>query len=213
MTFQAVADTRSMIRSLRVLNALQTHVPAGSNEVPKLTELGLPAETITDPFTGEPLHVKKTPQGWLVYSVGPNFQDDGGKLDDPAQRRRWRWPAASGCQARQERSGEEGGKRTIGRPIDGPLSSSLMIVSTASRWAASTATSMPAAVCFTVASPPVRTDAATIFFGRAGNDRQTSSVAGVGIDVPPRWCILSKTPLIRGSSDVTGRPLGCRISF
>ena len=66
-----------------MLNALQTHVPAGSNEVPKLTELGLPAETITDPFTGEPLHVKKTPQGWLVYSVGPNFQDDGGKLDDP----------------------------------------------------------------------------------------------------------------------------------
>ena len=66
-----------------MLNALQTHVPAGSNVVPKLTELGLPAETITDPFTGEPLHVKKTPQGWLVYSVGPNFRDDGGKLDDP----------------------------------------------------------------------------------------------------------------------------------
>ena len=41
---------RATIRSLRVLNALQTHVPAGSNEVPKLTELGLPAETTTDPF-------------------------------------------------------------------------------------------------------------------------------------------------------------------
>ena len=81
--YVAVTRTRAEIRSLRVLNALQTHVPAGSNEVPKLTELGLPAETITDPFTGEPLHVKKTPQGWLVYSVGPNFQDDGGKLDDP----------------------------------------------------------------------------------------------------------------------------------
>lgn len=82
MTFQAVTRMQAEIRSLRVLNALQTHVSAGSNEVPKLTELGLPAETITDPFTGEPLHVKKTPQGWLVYSVGPNFRDDGGKLDD-----------------------------------------------------------------------------------------------------------------------------------
>ena len=82
--YVAVTRTRAEIRSLRVLNALQTHVPAGSNETPKLSELGLPAETITDPFTGEPLHVKKTPQGWLVYSVGPNFQDDGGKLDDPS---------------------------------------------------------------------------------------------------------------------------------
>lgn len=80
--YVTVTRTRAEIRSLRVLNALQTHVPAESNEVPKLTELGLPAETITDPFTGEPLHVKKTSQGWLVYSVGPNFQDDGGKLDD-----------------------------------------------------------------------------------------------------------------------------------
>ena len=65
-----------------VLNALQTHLPAGSDEVPKLSELGLPAETTTDPYTGEPLHVKRTPHGWLVYSVGKNFVDDGGKLED-----------------------------------------------------------------------------------------------------------------------------------
>jgi hypothetical protein len=81
--YVAVTRTRAELRCLRVLNALQTHVPGGSNEVPKLTDLGLPTETITDPFTGEPLHVKKTPQGWLVYSVGPNFKDDGGKIDDP----------------------------------------------------------------------------------------------------------------------------------
>ena len=80
--YRLVARTRAEIRALRVLNALQSHVSAGSNEVPKLNELGLPAETITDPFTGEPLHVKKTPRGWLVYSVGSNFKDDGGKLDD-----------------------------------------------------------------------------------------------------------------------------------
>ncbi len=81
-TLLIVARTRARTRTLRVLNALQAHVPAGSNEVPKLTDLGLPSETITDPFTGEPLHVKKTLQGWIVYSVGPNYQDDGGKLDD-----------------------------------------------------------------------------------------------------------------------------------
>jgi hypothetical protein len=74
--------TRATIRCLRVLNALQTHVPAGSDGVPKLAELGLPAETTTDPFTGEPLHIKTAPRGWLVYSVGENLQDDGGKIDD-----------------------------------------------------------------------------------------------------------------------------------
>jgi hypothetical protein len=71
---------RALIRSLRVLNAIQIHVRRGSNDMPKLAELGLPAETTTDPFTGEPLHVKRLPQGWLVYSVGPNLQDDGGTL-------------------------------------------------------------------------------------------------------------------------------------
>jgi hypothetical protein len=81
--YVAVTRTRAELRCLRVLNALRTRVPAGSKGVPKLTDLGLPTETITDPFTGKPLHVKKTPQGWLVYSVGPNFKDDGGKLDDP----------------------------------------------------------------------------------------------------------------------------------
>ena len=82
-THQAMMRARAMIRCLRVLNALQTHAPAGSNETPKLTDLGLPAETTTDPFAvGQPLHIKKLPQGWLVYSVGPNGQDDGGKVSD-----------------------------------------------------------------------------------------------------------------------------------
>jgi hypothetical protein len=78
--YMAVARTRAQMRSLRVLNALQTRVPAGISATPKLSELGLPAEATTDPFNGEPLHVKRLPQGWLVYSVGPNLRDDGGKL-------------------------------------------------------------------------------------------------------------------------------------
>jgi hypothetical protein len=83
--FLGVARTRAVIRSLRVFAALQTHVPAGSREEPKLTALGLPASTITDPFTGDPLRVKYTPRGWVVYSVGQNLQDDVGKIDDPVQ--------------------------------------------------------------------------------------------------------------------------------
>jgi hypothetical protein len=80
--FVSVARKKAQIRCLRVLNALQTHGAVGSDAAPKLTELGLPAGTITDPFNGGPLHVKKTLQGWLVYSVGPNLRDHGGKVDD-----------------------------------------------------------------------------------------------------------------------------------
>jgi hypothetical protein len=80
---QFVARGRAKIRCLRVLNALQTHVSAAGDKVPKLTELGLPVETTTDPYTGEPLHAKKMPQGWVVYSVGCNYVDDGGKVEDP----------------------------------------------------------------------------------------------------------------------------------
>jgi hypothetical protein len=72
-----------MIRCLRVLNALQRRVTAGSGTVPKLRDLSLPAKTTTDPFIGGPLHVKKTSRGWLIYSVGENMQDDGGKIADP----------------------------------------------------------------------------------------------------------------------------------
>ena len=50
-------------------------------KVPAITELGLPAATITDPFNGEHLHIKKLPQGWVVYSVGSNERDDGGNLN------------------------------------------------------------------------------------------------------------------------------------
>jgi hypothetical protein len=73
--------TRAMSRSLRVLNALQSQVPTQSALVPKLTELGLPEEATIDPYNGEPLHVNKRPDGWMVYSVGNNLVDDGGTFD------------------------------------------------------------------------------------------------------------------------------------
>ncbi|GAC1474294.1 MAG: hypothetical protein NVSMB9_24370 [Isosphaeraceae bacterium] len=73
--------TRAMSRSLRLINALQARVAPGSDRVPALNDLGLPAEVTLDPFNGQPLHVKKLPEGWMVYSVGSNLLDDGGKLD------------------------------------------------------------------------------------------------------------------------------------
>ena len=69
------------IRCLRVLNALQLKADLPAKEPPKLSDLGLAPEVTTDPFDGQPLRIKKLPQGWLIYSVGPNRIDDGGVLD------------------------------------------------------------------------------------------------------------------------------------
>jgi hypothetical protein len=78
---EAADRVRALARSLRVLNALQARVPAESDRVPDLADLGLPAEATTDPFSGGPLLVKRSPRGWMVYSVGGNGADDGGQLD------------------------------------------------------------------------------------------------------------------------------------
>src|SRR5439155_8263968 len=49
---------RAMVRSLRVLNAIQGR-PRQNESVPKLSDLGLTAETTTDPYRGQPLKVKR----------------------------------------------------------------------------------------------------------------------------------------------------------
>jgi hypothetical protein len=81
ITYDATLRNRAWARCLRVINALQARVPPGSNVVPKLSELGLPAEATMDPFTDKPLAVKKLPDGWLVYSVGEDLEDNGGDVD------------------------------------------------------------------------------------------------------------------------------------
>ena len=72
---------RAMSRCLRVLSALQARAKAGSDQVPKLADLGLPQETTIDPYNSEPLKIKKVPEGWMIYSIGRNLTDDGGQLD------------------------------------------------------------------------------------------------------------------------------------
>jgi hypothetical protein len=80
----AMAKDRAMVRALRVLNAVQIKAAPDAKEPPKLSDLGLPPEVTVDPFNGQPLHVKRLPQGWLVYSVGQNLIDDGGDIESQA---------------------------------------------------------------------------------------------------------------------------------
>jgi HAMP domain-containing protein len=78
----ATCRVQAQMRCLRVLNALTRHDQSDNAPELKLTDLGLPAEATTDPFDGKPLHLKKLPDGWLIYSVGKNLTDDGGELTD-----------------------------------------------------------------------------------------------------------------------------------
>jgi hypothetical protein len=83
MAARAAGDrVKATVRCLRVLGALQALDGEAAVPEPKLSELGLPAEAITDPFNGQPLKLKRLPKGWLVYSVGKNLVDDGGTLDE-----------------------------------------------------------------------------------------------------------------------------------
>jgi hypothetical protein len=79
-TRQAAERPRALARALRVLSALQAREPAGDG-APALDVLGLPADATIDPFNGRPLHAKRSPAGWTVYSVGPDGVDDGGALE------------------------------------------------------------------------------------------------------------------------------------
>ncbi len=78
----ATERSRAQLRCVRVLNALQGYIEEHEGAEPKLSDLGLPPDVTTDPFSGKPLTMKKLPEGWLIYSVGKNLKDDGGSLED-----------------------------------------------------------------------------------------------------------------------------------
>ncbi len=78
---QAVARVQAQLNALRVLGAILRREPAGNAGDVVLDELGLPADATIDPFNGEPLHVKKLPDGWAIYAVGKDLIDDGGIIE------------------------------------------------------------------------------------------------------------------------------------
>ncbi len=45
------------------------------------SSLGLPTDATIDPFTEQPLVIRKQGASWLVYSLGFDLKDDGGDID------------------------------------------------------------------------------------------------------------------------------------
>lgn len=70
------------VRSLRILNALGNYADLHGHEATNLADLQLPAERITDPYSGTPLLIRQVGNRWIVYSAMENGQDDGGDFRD-----------------------------------------------------------------------------------------------------------------------------------
>jgi hypothetical protein len=71
----------ALIRSLRVLNALQGFEEREMREASGLKDAGLSSQATTDPITNLPLLTSHGERGWTVYSVGKNEKDDGGNFE------------------------------------------------------------------------------------------------------------------------------------
>lgn len=80
---EAAHRTSALLRSLRVLNALQQYAAEQGTEATGLVDLKLPAEAMEDPFTGKPLIAALVDGRWLAYSVGKDGVDDGGEFTTP----------------------------------------------------------------------------------------------------------------------------------
>jgi hypothetical protein len=76
--FHANARTVAVMRSLRIYNALRQFAEKHGREATGLEQLDLPQSATIDPYSGEPLKIKFTGQGWVVYSVMENGMNDGG---------------------------------------------------------------------------------------------------------------------------------------
>jgi hypothetical protein len=81
-TYEANARDLVGLRALRIVNALHQYREEHSTEARGLEDLPLSKEATIDPFSGEPLKLKHTDDGWLIYSVMQNGVDDGGDFTD-----------------------------------------------------------------------------------------------------------------------------------
>ncbi len=78
---EATARNQALSRALRVLNAIQSSPNLVALDQIQASSLGLPTDATIDPFTEQPLVIRKQGSSWLIYSVGFDLKDDGGDVD------------------------------------------------------------------------------------------------------------------------------------
>ncbi len=69
--------SQAFARALRIMIAIRSSGEEKENwSAEDLVQLGVPSEMTIDPFTGNPMTIKKRPNGWQVYSFGDNQKDN-----------------------------------------------------------------------------------------------------------------------------------------
>ena len=76
------ATLRTAIAAIAIERWRNAHQGIIPNSLDDLVPSFLPSAPL-DPFNGQPLKFKKTAKGYVVYSIGPDRQDDGGKEKPP----------------------------------------------------------------------------------------------------------------------------------
>jgi hypothetical protein len=93
-SYQAEARITATMRALRIFNALTQYRAEHGREATGIDKLSLPASATIDPFDGRPLKLRHTDEGWIVYTVMKNGEDDGGDFkelkDYGVAPRKWR---------------------------------------------------------------------------------------------------------------------------
>ncbi len=79
---EASTRNQALSRTLRVLNAIQSEPNLMAADQIDTSSLGLPTDATIDPFTEQPLVIRKQGSSWLIYSVGYDLKDDGGEVDE-----------------------------------------------------------------------------------------------------------------------------------
>ncbi|MFV1991696.1 MAG: hypothetical protein ACC652_13265, partial [Acidimicrobiales bacterium] len=74
----------ALLRALRIVNAITAYTQREGHPPTGLDSLGLPEASTIDPFSGAPLKLKQTDDGWVVYTVYKNGTDEGGDFKDQA---------------------------------------------------------------------------------------------------------------------------------
>ena len=82
--YQASNRDTAMIRSLRILNAFCEYAQKNGQQADGLENLALSEPEMLDPFSGKPLRLKTTKDGWVIYSIMDNAKDDDGNFIDYA---------------------------------------------------------------------------------------------------------------------------------
>ena len=79
ISYQNKADASATLTIIAILRYVQDkgHHP---DSLEDLITAGYLNNAPTDPFSDEPLVYRKTDDDFLLYSFGPNFRDDGGKM-------------------------------------------------------------------------------------------------------------------------------------